>query len=176
MGQECIWQKLQNRKTIVLKLLHAAGDLGSKNGNSCKLPAVTPRSYTWCKCRAVQYLWFVNLCNKTSFSLKHDWNSEQSHHMSAFLPRLLCIVFVLFLNILNTIFFIWCVLTLLAWKHETTCRSAFYPIQSFFDSFKLVAPVKGTRMYLTETTKQKNHSAKVAARSRWSKQQKREFL
>ena len=72
--------------------------------------------------------------------------------MSAFLPRLLCIVFMLFLNILNTIFFIWCVLTLLAWKHETTCRSGFYPIQSFFDSFKPVAPHKNLsdRNYKTE--------------------------
>jgi hypothetical protein len=28
-GQEFIWQKLQNRKTILPKLLHVAGDLGS---------------------------------------------------------------------------------------------------------------------------------------------------
>ena len=54
----------------MLKLLHVAGDLSSKNGNSCKLPAVTPCSYKGCKRAAVQYLWFVNLCNKTSFSLK----------------------------------------------------------------------------------------------------------
>ena len=70
-GQKFIWQKLINRKTSVLKLLHVACDLGSKSGNSCKLPAVTPCSYKWCKCAAVQYLWiFVNLCNKTFFSLK----------------------------------------------------------------------------------------------------------
>ena len=117
---------------------------------------------------------FVNLCSKT-FSLTQVWTNEWSHHMSALLPRLLCIVFMLALNILNTIFFIRCILTLLTWKHETICRSQFYPIQPFLDSFKLVIPVKESDFIWVGTTKQKFNLAK-AARSIWFWQQKVEFL